>query len=192
MGTRTQQSATVPRGTQWCVHNVSNGPLGWCPGVSVELFCLREPRPPNGGTLHDFFSFSQLLFWSRFLTPLRNLVFSTFGPRSLPKWSPNGHQNRRKLVPTAFQKNIHKIIRIFVIFTVFSKRSMFQKHCKLQYGTMFFLEPSPAQHLPKNTKKHVENHSKILQKWCLEAFQNRSQKISPNKHRKNRKNTENV
>ena len=142
--------------------------------------------------MRDFLSLSQLPFWSCFLTPLRNLVFSIFGPRSLPKWSPNGHQNRRKLVPPAFQKNIHKIIRIFFIFPLFSKRSMFQKHCKLQYGTMFFLEPRPAQHLQKNTKKQLENHSKILQKWCPEAFQNRSQKISPNKHRKNRKNTEHV
>ena len=81
--------------------------------------------------------------------------FSNFEPRSLPKWSPNGHKIRRKLVPTAFQKNIHKTIRICFIFSLFSKRSMFQKHWKTHYRTMFFLELRPAQHLQTNAKKTI-------------------------------------
>ena len=123
--------------------------------------CLREPHPPPGMLLHDFLPCSQLLIWSCFLTPLRNLVSSTFEPRSLPKRSPNGPHIRRKQLPMAVPKNIHKIIRILFIFQLFSKRVMFQKHCKLQYRTMFFLEPSPAQELKKNTKKQYQNLFKI-------------------------------
>ena len=44
---------------------------------------------------------------------------------------------------------------------------------------MFFLEPRPAQHLQKNTKKQVGNHPKILQKLCPEAFENRFRKSIP-------------
>ena len=95
------------------------GPCHDVPGWNED--CLREPHPPPGMLLHDFLSCSQLLIWSCFLTPLRNLVFPTFDPRSLPKWSPNGPQIRRKLVPTTFQKNIHKTIRIFSIFNLFRK-----------------------------------------------------------------------
>ena len=124
--------------------------------------CLREPPLPPGMLLRDFFSFSQLPFWSRFFTPLRNLVFPIFGPRSLSKWSPHGLQHRRKQLPTAFPKNIHKIIRVLFIFQLFSKRVMSQKHCKLQYKTMFFLVPSPAQHVQKNMKTHLGNHLQIL------------------------------
>jgi hypothetical protein len=105
-----------------------------------------------------------------------------------PKWTPKSQKTGADGLPEKQTQNYP----YFFTFPLFSKTSMFQKHCKLQYRTMFFLEPSPAQHLQKNTKKQVENHSKILQKLCPEAFQNRSQKIYPKKHNKNRKNTENV
>ena len=108
-----------PEGTRWSVHNVFKGSLSWCPGVKWGLF--KGTPPPPGHALAWLFLVLAAPYFELFFDTSPEPCVSNFWPRSLPKWSPNEPQIRRKLVPTAFQKNIHKTIRIFSIFSLFRK-----------------------------------------------------------------------
>ena len=69
---------------------------------------------------------------------------------------------------------------------------MLKEHRKTQYKTIFFLEPSPTQHLQKNIKTQFGNHPQILQNGARRPPETVSAKTSPKKHNKKLKNTENV
>ena len=64
---------------------------------------------------------------------------------------------------------------------------MFKKHCKTYHNTMFFLEPSPAQHLQKNIKKQIGNHPKILKTGARRPPETASEKHPPKNIKKNGK-----
>ena len=129
-------------------------------------------------------------FGAVFYTSPEPLFFDFWTPKP-PKMEPKWNQNSQKTGADGLpEKHTHNCAYFFH-FSLFSKTSMFQKHGKKQYRTMFFKEPSPAQHLKtkhrKTSRKSLQNPLKMVPGGLPKPLPKKYHKKTPQKSKTYRK-----